>query len=86
MIIETFGSPITASSCNLSSSGSNFSYKTIDKSLLNQIDLFLDCGDLPESPDFAIVDIFNIIKIRRKGKIKAHQIKEILNNQIKTSC
>ncbi len=67
-LVKLIDKPLTASSCNISGQDTNYSVKTIEKEILEDVDLVIDGGRFDKSPDYTVVDFTNGLNFIRLGE------------------
>jgi L-threonylcarbamoyladenylate synthase len=74
-VLREFGGPLLVSSANRERKKGAYSTAQVRKNFLNSVDLFLDAGDLAESPASTVVDIQDgEVKVVREGAVPSNDI------------
>jgi L-threonylcarbamoyladenylate synthase len=81
-LVKAAGSPITATSANLSGKGGCTEVSMLDRSIVDHVDMVLDAGALPGGAGSSVVDVtVSPPKILREGAVRAERIRETLASQ-----
>ena len=79
-LVKTVGSPITATSANLSGKGGCVSVTDLDPQIRARVDLVIDAGKLGRGKGSTVVDVTAVPpKILRAGVISAEKIRAVLS-------
>ncbi len=78
-LVKTAGSPITATSANLSGKAPCSDVNHLDNRIRDRVDLVLDCGKLPGEKGSTVVDVtLSPPKVLREGVIGVKQMEALL--------